>query len=42
MLVVPLVVILAVLSAWPARDMRSFPADEPAAFIASQGGAGAP
>jgi hypothetical protein len=43
MLVVPLVVILAVLSAWPAGiTERSFPADEPAAFIASQGGLGAP
>ena len=43
MLLVPLVVILAVLSAWPAGVTdRSFPADEPAAFIASQGGLGAP
>jgi NADH-quinone oxidoreductase subunit M len=43
MLVVPLVVILAVLSAWPAGiTARSFPADEPAAFITSQGGLGAP
>jgi NADH-quinone oxidoreductase subunit M len=43
MLVVPLVVILAVLSAWPAGiTERSFPADEPTSFIASQGGLGAP
>ena len=38
-----IVVILAVLSAWPAGiTERSFPADEPTAFIASQGGVGAP
>ncbi len=37
-LVVPLVAILAVLSAWPAAiSERSFPADEPAAFISTQG-----
>jgi hypothetical protein len=36
-LVVPLVVILAVLSAWPAAiSERSFPADDPAAFISGQ------
>ena len=40
-LVVPLVLILAVLSAWPAAiSERSFPADDPAAFISSQGGGG--
>jgi NADH-quinone oxidoreductase subunit M len=40
-LVVPLVVILAALSAWPAAiSERSFPADEPAAFISTQGGGG--
>jgi NADH-quinone oxidoreductase subunit M len=40
-LVVPLVLILAVLSAWPAAiSGRSFPADDPAAFISSQGGGG--
>jgi NADH-quinone oxidoreductase subunit M len=43
MLLVPLVAILAVLSAWPAGiTERSFPADEPAAFIGSQQGLGAP
>jgi NADH-quinone oxidoreductase subunit M len=37
MLLVPLVAILAVLTAWPAGiTERSFPADRPAAFIASQ------
>ena len=37
-LVVPLVVILAVLSAWPAAiSERSFPADDPAAFISTRG-----
>jgi NADH-quinone oxidoreductase subunit M len=44
-LVVPLVAILAVLSAWPAAiSERSFPADQPAAFIGAQGseGFGAP
>ena len=36
-LVVPLVVILAVLTAWPAGiTERSFPANQPAAFIGSQ------
>jgi NADH:ubiquinone oxidoreductase subunit 4 (subunit M) len=40
-LVVPLVLILALLSAWPAAiSGRSFPADDPAAFISSQGGGG--
>ena len=40
-LVVPLVLILAVLSAWPAAiSERSFPADDPAAFISTQGGGG--
>ena len=40
-LVVPLLAILAVLSAWPAAiSERSFPADEPAAFISTQGGEG--
>ena len=40
-LVVPLLAILAVLSAWPAAiSERSFPADEPAAFIATQGEGG--
>ena len=42
-LVVPLVVILAVLSAWPAAiSERSFPADDPAAFITNQGEGGFP
>ena len=41
MLVVPLVAILAVLSAWPAAiSERSFPADAPSAFIGSQSGEG--
>jgi NADH-quinone oxidoreductase subunit M len=40
-LVVPLLAILAVLSAWPAAiSERSFPADEPAAFISTQGEGG--
>jgi NADH-quinone oxidoreductase subunit M len=40
-LVVPLVVILAVLSAWPAAiSERSFPANDPAAFISTQGDGG--
>jgi NADH-quinone oxidoreductase subunit M len=40
-LVVPLVAILAVLSAWPAAiSERSFPADAPEAFIGSQSGEG--
>jgi NADH-quinone oxidoreductase subunit M len=40
-LVVPLVVILAVLSAWPAAiSERSFPADDPAAFITGRGEGG--
>ena len=40
-LVVPLVAILAVLSAWPAAiSERSFPADEPATFIQGQGEGG--
>ena len=40
-LVVPLVVILGVLSAWPAAiSERSFPADDPAAFITSRGEGG--
>jgi NADH-quinone oxidoreductase subunit M len=39
--VVPLLAILAVLSAWPAAiSERSFPADEPAAFISTQGEGG--
>ena len=39
MLVVPLVAILAVLSAWPAGvTEHSFPADEPTAFLEAQGG----
>ena len=43
MLLVPLVAILAVLTAWPAGiTERSFPADRPAAFIASQEGVSAP
>lgn len=43
MLLVPLVAILAVLTAWPAGiTERSFPADEPAAFIGSQEALGAP
>jgi len=43
MLLVPLVAILAVLTAWPAGiTERSFPADRPAAFIGSQQGVGAP
>jgi NADH-quinone oxidoreductase subunit M len=44
-LVVPLIAILAVLSAWPAGvTERSFPADAPATFIGAQGvgGLGAP
>ena len=44
-LVVPLVAILAVLSAWPAAvSERSFPADAPASFIGTEGaqGLGAP
>ncbi|MCZ7589778.1 MAG: NADH-quinone oxidoreductase subunit M [Gaiella sp.] len=42
-LLVPLVAILAVLTAWPAGiTERSFPADEPAAFIGSQEGIGTP
>ena len=41
MLVVPLVAILAVLSAWPAGiSERSFPADAPADFIGAQSGEG--
>ena len=40
-LVVPLVAILAVLSAWPAGvSERSFPADAPTTFIGAQGGGG--
>jgi NADH-quinone oxidoreductase subunit M len=40
-LVVPLVAILAVLSAWPAAiSERSFPADQPATFIGAQGAEG--
>ena len=40
-LVVPLLAILALLSAWPAAiSERSFPADEPAAFISTQGEGG--
>ncbi|HET9244042.1 MAG TPA: NADH-quinone oxidoreductase subunit M [Gaiella sp.] len=40
-LVVPLLAILVVLSAWPAAiSERSFPADEPAAFISTQGEGG--
>jgi NADH-quinone oxidoreductase subunit M len=40
-LVVPLVAILAVLSAWPAAiSERSFPADQPAAFVGAQGSEG--
>jgi NADH-quinone oxidoreductase subunit M len=40
-LVAPLVLILAVLSAWPAAiSERSFPADDPAAFISTQGEGG--
>jgi NADH-quinone oxidoreductase subunit M len=39
--VVPLVAILAVLSAWPAAiSERSFPRDQPRAFISAQGGFG--
>jgi NADH-quinone oxidoreductase subunit M len=42
-LLVPLIVVLAVLTAWPAGiTERSFPADEPATFIGSQQGIGAP
>jgi NADH-quinone oxidoreductase subunit M len=37
-LVVPLVAVLAVLSAWPAAiTERSFPGDQPAAFVGAQG-----
>ena len=40
-LVVPLVAILAVLSAWPAAvSERSFPADAPASFLGAQGAQG--
>jgi NADH-quinone oxidoreductase subunit M len=40
-LVVPLVAILAVLSAWPAAiSERSFPRDQPASFIGAQSGGG--
>ncbi len=40
-LVIPLVVILAVLSAWPAAiSERSVPADDPAAFISTRGEGG--
>jgi hypothetical protein len=43
MLLVPLVAILAVLSAWPAGiTERAFPADGAAAFIGSQEGVNAP
>jgi NADH-quinone oxidoreductase subunit M len=43
MLLVPLVAILAVLSAWPAGiTERSFPSDQPAAFIGAQEGLGSP
>jgi NADH-quinone oxidoreductase subunit M len=43
MLLVPLVAILAVLTAWPAGVTdRSFPPDGPAAFVGSQQGIGAP
>ena len=39
--IVALVVILAVLSAWPAAiSGRSFPADDPAAFISTRGEGG--
>jgi NADH-quinone oxidoreductase subunit M len=40
-LIVPLVAILAVLTAWPAGiTERSFPSDQPASFIGSQQGVG--
>jgi hypothetical protein len=36
-LVVPLVAVLAALSAWPAAiSERSFPGDQPAAFVGAQ------